>query len=148
VNLHPDNTRSRLYSVNYQRPGLLPRCTQVRIVQVTENEATFEVAATGRRYSYYRHSSLRESFDRHLERYFGANCDETKVGTMSPVDREGIARGEALVGMTKEATVLAIGYPPDHRTPSLDGDVWTYWKSRFQTFQLRFVDGKVAQVVE
>ena len=58
-------------------------------------------------------------------------------------DREGVERGKALVGMGKEAVVLAIGYPPPHVTPSLDANRWVYWKNRFNRMAVIFADGRV-----
>ena len=148
VNLHPDEVRGRLYTVNYQQPGLIPRCTGVRFVETTSGHAIFEIASSGRRYLYISHATLREPFGQHLDRYFGKRCDPGTVATLSEGDRDGIARGKALTGMTKGGVILAIGYPPEHATPSLDADVWTYWKSRMQTFDVEFMDGKVARIVD
>ena len=64
------------------------------------------------------------------------------------MNQDGIARGKALPGMTKDAIVLAIGYPQEHGAPGLAADVWTYWKSRTRTFAVEFVDGKVARIKE
>ena len=41
---------------------------------------------------------------------------------------------------------LAIGYPPEHATPSLDSDVWTYWKNRFGKLKVTFANGKVSEI--
>ena len=60
VNLHPDEKRQRLYSVNYQRPGLLPLCTRVKIESVADGEMIFTVAEDGRKYTYIFHNSLRD----------------------------------------------------------------------------------------
>jgi len=37
------------------------------------------------------------------------------------------------------------GYPPRHKTPSLDGDTWVYWSSRFVHRTLVFQDGLLAR---
>lgn len=44
-------------------------------------------------------------------------------------------------GMRKEAVLMAYGYPPDHRTPSLDGDTWVYFKGLYVPFTLQFENG-------
>src|SRR5690606_8177288 len=41
TNLHPDEARARLYAVNYQQPGLIPRCAEVRISRLRRNRMTF-----------------------------------------------------------------------------------------------------------
>lgn len=51
-----------------------------------------------------------------------------------------IRRGEMRIGMTKEQVLMTRGYPPRHRTPSLEADRWVYWTSRFVTTGLVFQD--------
>ena len=32
--------------------------------------------------------------------------------------------------MSKDAVLMAYGYPPDHKTPKLEDDTWSYWLGR------------------
>ena len=52
-----------------------------------------------------------------------------------------IKNGALKIGMTKEQVIMARGYPPGHKTPTLDSDTWTYWSSRFVTQTLVFSNG-------
>jgi len=62
-------------------------------------------------------------------------------------DEQGLEQGKALVGMTKQGVMIALGYPAKHRTPSLDGNTWTYWKSRLTTRLVQFDgNGKVVSI--
>ena len=66
---------------------------------------------------------------------------------LTPVDLEGVSQGRALVGMTREGVLTALGFPAQHRTPSLDAPEWTYWKNRFATLAVVFgQDGLVAHI--
>lgn len=59
-------------------------------------------------------------------------------------DRDTIAaikNGILQLGMTREQVVMARGYPPAHKTPSLDLNIWKYWSSRFFTQTIVFHDG-------
>lgn len=145
VNLHPDESRHRLYSVNYQQPGLIPLCSKVKIQSVDTRKMTFRLLDGDREYEYLFHSSLRDPIPKHLDRVFGTRC-EPQLQTLSEVDRKGIRAGTALTGMTKRGVVLAIGYPPEHATPTLDSDVWTYWKNRFGKMRVHFAAGKVVGI--
>ena len=145
VNLHPDEQRHRLYSVNYQQPGLIPLCSKVKIESVDKSKMKFRLLDGDREYEYIFHNSLRDPIPKHLDRFFGTKC-EPRLETLSEVDRKGIRAGTALTGMTKRGVILAIGYPPEHATPSLDGDVWTYWKNRFGKMHVHFSDGKVVGI--
>jgi hypothetical protein len=146
VNLHPDEQRRRLYSVNYLQPGLIPMCTPVKIESADDREMTFRVVSTNRQYEYIVHKSLVDPFPKHLDKYFGTKCDANKAASMSTVDAQGIRSGTVSMGMTKPAVVLALGYPPEHATPSLESNTWTYWKNRFGTKQVMFTDGKVTGI--
>lgn len=145
VNLHPDENARRLYSVNYQQDGLIPLCTKVSITAVTHRSMTFEVTDGGRKYEYIFHDTLRQEIPKHLDQFFGKTCPKKQVDSLGKVDRQGIKEGRALPGMTKAGVILAIGYPPEHATPSLDGSVWKYWRNRFATTLIYFEDGKVTR---
>jgi hypothetical protein len=146
TNLHPDPARKRLYSVNYQQAGLIPVCTPVRIEQVTRAAMTFTRLDTDKRYQYLFHDSTPDSPTTHLDKYFGEECPKQKMQKLGAKDQKGIDSGKVLEGMTKQGVVFAIGYPPAHRTPSLDSDVWTYWKNRWATFEVHFKDGRVSKI--
>jgi hypothetical protein len=65
----------------------------------------------------------------------------------SEVDQKGIRLGKALRGMTKEGIRMALGYPAVHQTPSLEEDVWVYWKDRMRRMKVVFNGaGKVVSV--
>lgn len=68
--------------------------------------------------------------------------DELTKG-MSEAEVESIRKGTVIDGMSKKAVLVSYGYPPEHKTPSLDGDSWLYWSNRFKTFKVCFdKDGK------
>jgi hypothetical protein len=147
VNLHPDEKNRRLYSVNYQLDGLMALCTKVRITAVTHKAMTFELAEGGRKYEYLFHETLpQEGIPKHLDRFFGKSCPRKKADALGSVDRQGITEGRALPGMTRAGVILAIGYPPEHATPSLDSGVWKYWRNRFGTRLIHFEGGKVSRI--
>lgn len=59
---------------------------------------------------------------------------------LTPLDLEGVKAGKAMVGMTKDGVLTALGYPASHRTPTLASREWTYWKNRFTTLVVVFDD--------
>jgi hypothetical protein len=38
--------------------------------------------------------------------------------------------------MTKEQVLVAVSYPPTHKTPSLDQPMWQHWQSRAGRFEV------------
>jgi hypothetical protein len=62
-------------------------------------------------------------------------------------DQEGIKTGKAMVGMTKQGVMVALGYPATSKTPSTDLNTWVYWKTRLNTLTVNFSpDGLVESV--
>jgi hypothetical protein len=142
VNLRPDETRAVLYSINYQREGLIPLCSPVRIERVTRKKMIFTVASTGRRYSYVFHNAMRMAPEQHLDLIFGPQCPQGALDALSPEDQEGVRAGQVSPGMTRSGVIAAIGYPPDHATPDLGANAWRYWLHRYKTMLVVF-DGDV-----
>ncbi len=76
--------------------------------------------------------------------YFGnAQVD---LSGFSAAERRAIERGEVEIGMSKEAVLLARGYPPSHATPSTNMDTWTYWRHRFGRNLVHFKNGRVSEI--
>jgi hypothetical protein len=146
VNLRPDEGQKVLYSLNYQREGFIPRCTPIQIERLTPDELSFTVKQTGVTYSYVKDKFLRRPFEEHINLHFGRSCDVKVVESMSEADQRGIANGMVAEGMTKEGVILALGYPPDHATPSTEMDRWQYWISRFNTIVIEFRNGVVTSI--
>lgn len=141
TNLHP-NHRRVISSVNHTAPirgSLLPICTPVQIELVRGREIRF--VANGMRYRYILHRSSRTTVDQHLPRYFGGQCPN--VAAMSPEDQAGIQHGQVYQGMTKQGVIMALGYPPEHATPSLENDVWRYWSQGARAYEVYFTNGVV-----
>ncbi len=78
---------------------------------------------------YYLRNNPRYSqtnMDQMLDRYFGSK--KVNLSKFTAAEQKAIKAGKAEVGMSKEAVLLALGYPPVHATPSLQQDEWKYWK--------------------
>ena len=148
TNLHPDEVKSRLYAVNYQQPGLIPRCTTVHLTRLRRKVLRFVVVESNREYEYLNHDAAAEPFNDHLLRFFGSQCDVADVERLSDADQEGIRNGEAAPGMTRQGVIYAIGYPPRHVNPSLETGDWTYWRHRFDRFIVQLdEDGVVTGIM-
>ncbi|MDD9178884.1 MULTISPECIES: hypothetical protein [Aliivibrio] len=147
VNLHPDEKRMKLYSVNYQQDGLIPVCTKVNIVNVQNKRLTFAIDGTDKQYAFDKHRSSPD-FAKYLSNYFGTECNSSKIKKLSTVDQQGIKKGIVTKGMTKEGVKYAIGFPPEHKTPDLNGNEWLYWKNRFNTFKVEFKNNKVSNIID
>ena len=63
--------------------------------------------------------------------------------SLTPQQQADVRAGRVTVGMTKEAVLLAYGYPPEHET-AISGDFWKYWRNRYVSQTVTFENGKVA----
>jgi hypothetical protein len=148
VNLHPDEERSVLYAANFQRDGLIPLCTAVELVDLDSDRLVFRNPLTEKTYQYVNHKAAAEPFPAHLARYFGTDCKRDSLQAMTEIDRKGIARGVALVGMSRQGVVLAMGYPPRHVNPSLDSNRYVYWIHRFNRIGIHFDESGLVTSIE
>ncbi|MBW6453820.1 MAG: hypothetical protein K0A92_08585 [Methyloprofundus sp.] len=71
---------------------------------------------------------------------------QVNLSRFKRMERDHIKQGTLAKGMSKEAVRVAIGYPPIVRTPSLDSNKWTYWRSKFNTFIVHFENDKVSRI--
>lgn len=143
TNLHAD-ARGRISSVNYSNGTLIPLCTPIQLGAINSRQARFTHAQTGQRFVYTMHRSARTPIDQQMARYFGTACPN--VTAMSAEDQAGIQQGQVYQGMSKQGVIMAVGYPPEHRTPTLEQDTWRYWGARNRTYEVFFVNGFVSGI--
>jgi len=154
VNLHADLGNNKVSSVNYQvRGDLIPWGTEVRIVRMGRRSLVFEDVAKRRQYRYAFHWKTRNTVPlvEHAKRVFLDNVDDLKqqVDAMSDLDRDGIYDGRVKPGMSREAVLIAIGYPPEfaNRKELLTAREWLYWINRFERMVVGFGrDGLVNRI--
>lgn len=62
--------------------------------------------------------------------------------------RQAIEGARVTRGMTREQVLMALGYPMSSENPDLNADIWRFWLSSFDEFQVLFdAGGKVRDVV-
>lgn len=148
TNLHPDLENRRLYSTNYQQTYLMPVCTEVEITKLSKKKMIFRVKDTGIEYEYLWHKKATPGgLNANIEKHFGSDCPQAEIATLSKLDQDGIKSGQPAMGMTRRGIIIAMGYPPEHVTPSLDQNLWMYWRNKFARRSVRFdADGKVDEI--
>ena len=72
--------------------------------------------------------------------------DKTDLSSFTEKERQYILIGRVLSGMSKKGVILALGYPPVHRTSSLNNPIWRYWNSILGTFTVQFLDDKTIEL--
>ena len=131
--------KGKVWGTNYNRGIFIPVNSPVKIVKVSSRAIVFvyndrEIALI----NIPKHTQI--DIGGLLERTFA----KTKVdlSKFSQMERENIAIGKVVPGMSKNAVLVARGYPPAHET-SLKSDSWKYWIHRFKSVVYHFKNGKV-----
>ena len=137
--------KGRHLTTNYRKGVFVPINTQVQLQEITSDDIMLELLPD--------HTKLRiENVEKHtgdsttqaFNKLFGKN--KVDLSRFSATERDYIASGRVGEGMGKKAVIAAIGYPPITETPSLNGDQWTYWSSRFNRFIVKYKNDKVVEV--
>jgi hypothetical protein len=65
---------------------------------------------------------------------------------LSDQEIDAIKNGVVIAGMSKRAVLISYGYPPEHKTPSLDSNSWLYWLGKTTRKEICFdTEGKAAR---
>lgn len=129
---------------NFTRPGgghhIIPAGTEITILKKSRKEFRFQASGDDRVVRFQFHEPRMEmSLDEYIQKITSASPVSLKK--LSTLDRKGVAEGKALVGMTRDGVLTALGYPATHKTPSLEAPTWIYWTNRFKTIAVDF-DGR------
>lgn len=134
-------------TTNYRRGILIPINTPVSLVSIENDKANLKLLESGQPLSIenvpkYTKDDMPTAFLKI------AGPNKVDLGRFTKAEQESILAGKVKKDMSKKAVLAAIGYPPLHETPSLDGNDWTYWSARFNKFIVRFKNDKVAEIVD
>ena len=140
---------SRVYCINYQAGTMIPAGTEISDVVIKKNTVSFQVMKTGVKISIAfnpRYHGKDVTVETLKERLATTKTFDQLTAGFKPFEKEAISQGIVVKGMSKESVLTAFGYPPEHKTPSLDGDKWMYWKNRFLFVTIPFDEnGMVSQ---
>ncbi|MBC8022436.1 MAG: hypothetical protein H7Y14_04915, partial [Burkholderiales bacterium] len=79
-----------------------------------------------------------ETLQQFIEKLVVKNDPRAKIAKYPEKVRNAIHEGHVIPGMTREQVIIAAGYPPSHRTPSLESSVWNMWGSRTGRYEVHF----------
>jgi hypothetical protein len=138
----------KILATNYHVGSMIAPGTKVTIEEIDEERIVFKDDA-GTKYRIVielKHNNV--PGPKLAERLFSA--DDPMAGrfkNFTKEEQDNIKAGYVVKGMSKEAVLMAYGYPPTIRTPNIESNIWTYWKNRWVTQIIRFDDkGKVSDI--
>lgn len=147
VNIWYENPE-KILTTNYHMGAMLPVGSAVEVLKRKDKEIRFRDLKTSTEFRLvqvkkYMNVTLDELFARYFSK--GSLLEGDGYAKLTQMEKENIRVGRLAVGMSRDAVIMAYGYPPTHRTATLEAATWTYWKSRFANFQIQFDDkGRVA----
>jgi len=143
---HPE----KIYSTNYHKGTILPVGTKISVVGFDKEKIRFTVSDSGMIFTYIhvrKHSSI--TMEELFDRYFSNKnimAQESIFNNLATAEQKNIKNGTIDVGMSKDAVLMTYGYPPSHKTPTLDSNMWTYWRDRFRRVLVYFENGKIVNI--
>ncbi len=142
---NPDN----IPSTNYHRGDMIPVNSKVVLKRLARNVIVFE-DEDGQPYTIIHNSGyVRMSTKELFSRLFSTKdtmLGDENYAKFTDLEKENIMNGTVVEGMSKDAVIMAYGYPPTHKTPSLSRSVWRYWDARVEQMVVYFKGGKVSKI--
>ena len=131
----------KIYSVGYKAGAILPAGTEVNDIKVSRKAIYFKLADSAQQYRmlYQQKFSVLPAMQ-FADRLFTQKTLPELTKGFTPAERQFIKTGTLTKGLSKAAVLIGYGYPPAHRTPSTQGNLWRYWTNRWLTQQLAFND--------
>jgi hypothetical protein len=155
-NIWKHDSKRHMYCINFKSaPTFIPAGTAVYGAQVKRsnqgsgNETQrieFKIMNTGEKISIGMRSRWHpgKTLNNYFDMMFTTDNFEQLTEGLSEAEIAAIKEGTVVPGMSKRAVLIAYGYPPEHRTRSLDSDAWTYWMTTVAQKVVRFdADGRV-----
>lgn len=143
--------RGKILSVNRHRGFILPVGTKVKIDAISGRAILFsdEQGAQYRLILARKYTDPEFTIEDLFRQYFTENNPMGKNGAFQKLndqERGLVKSGKISVGMSKEAVLMAYGYPPSHVTPSTNGEVWKYWEHKFRAYLVFFRNNRVSEI--
>ncbi len=133
-------------SINYPVGTMLPAGSEVKIISINDY-----ASSKADNYIHFRDLSLDLELNLFIGKYntklsilelFSRTFIQKKFKDLTDglTDEEirQIQLGEYKIGMSKKAIIIARGYPPTHKTPSIESNTWTYYKNRWAKEEIFF----------
>jgi hypothetical protein len=144
-NIHHES--EDINDANYWVGTLVPFGSPAKVESASRNTVTFLADGTTLRVQ-HAYGTAQESFQQYLDKLLVPVDPRLEAASFPRAAQQAIKEGRVEKGMTREQVLMSLGYPPTHRTPSLNAPTWTYWYNRWVTYQVAFDDaGVVANVI-
>ncbi|MFZ2171265.1 MAG: hypothetical protein WAW61_16715 [Methylococcaceae bacterium] len=132
-------------TTNYRRGASIPVNTPVNLLNITSKTIEVQVDNSNQKLvikNVEKHTG--DDVYRAFDKLFAKK--KVNLSKFTPLEISHINNGTVANGMSKDAVIVAIGYPPVTETSNLESNMWVYWSGRFNKFNVHFKNGKVSKV--
>lgn len=140
---------SEISSINYKKGAIIAAGTEVKDVKAIEKGKLrkvqflqFTLAKDGATFAIEFEPKYNPGMTVHdlKDRFFSEKDFAALTKGFTATEIDCIKKGILKEGMSKAAVLVAYGTPPPHKTPSLESNVWTYWRARMAEKKVYFDD--------
>ena len=143
-NLHYEN--DWISDSNYGSLPFIPAGTPVKLKSYGRYRAYVDIDGKAMRFG-QDYGRAQETLEQFVEKLIVKEDPKAKIAKYPAPIREAIRLGQIVTGMTKEQTLIAVGYPQRDETVSLDAPVWNYWASSFAPYRVVWgKDGRIKEI--
>lgn len=134
----------KIYGTNYSRGEFIPVNSEITIKKI--KSSTINIIYNQRSMVIVNTKFTQVGINTLLAKLLGE--EKVDLSKFSEKEQKNVLKGKLEIGMSKNAAILARGYPPAHKTPSLELNDWRYWLNRFNTNVYQFKDDKIYNIIK
>lgn len=140
----------KIYCTNYHTGERIKVGTQVHVTNLTDKAIDFRTSSGQEFRIIYVARHTRQTMRELFQQYF-SKTDPLAAGgpfaRFTENERQAIKAGIIVRGMSKPAVLMAYGYPPSHKTPSLDDNLWIYFNTLYVEHKVLFENGRTVNAL-
>jgi SmpA / OmlA family len=89
-----------------------------------------------------------QSLEDFAKKWIVKDDPKLKMAKFSPEIREAITQSKVRKGMTKEQVIMSLGHPITSENPDPNSNLWRYWLSSFDEYQISWdSNGRIKEVL-
>ena len=143
-NLHYE--KDWISDANWGSLPMIPAGARIKVLDYGWNRASVEIDGKPYRIG-HDYGRSEESLEKFVAKLVVKASPRAKVDRYPARAKAAINEGRVAPGMTREQVIVAVGYPPTHRTPTLDSPVWHAWYSRTKRYEIHWKGNTVDRLV-
>jgi hypothetical protein len=131
---------------NYAEYPMIPAGTPIEVLSYGSNRAYVKVDGKPMRLG-HDYGRDQETLEVWVHKIVVNDDPRPRIATYAPTVQAAIREGKVMVGMTRDQTIAAIGYPLTSENGSLNDPMWRMWRSPHGEYDINFgPDGRIKSV--